>query len=261
MTGKKNRYSSVEQLWKIDDETLKTPKHDEMVLYLLNEDNVKAIFPEIAEYLKETRVVNYHLDGIGSDLIMPGDFWARLEFGADISIKDAMGIIEWCKEKYGFDNYGSPEAVIDKWKSATNEYHSKSLKIPRRKITVRSEVPIMANNNFLVGYWDIVITLEEPHAKGTYFGRVWKDANVVNWNLNPPRIGPPLKFCPQYFIEVKPKITSFGATLRQIRTYQEYEKRSLGNTYLFTDDLRFKDAFESQGIRVRTRNGEKDDAE
>ena len=52
------------------------------------------------------------------------------------------------------------------------------------------------------------------------------------------------------YIEVKPKIDSFGATLRQINTYQRLVRGSNGNIYLFTEDLRFKEEFESQDIKV-----------
>jgi hypothetical protein len=39
MTGEKNRYTTTEKLWKIDDKHLSTPKHDELVLQLLNSIN------------------------------------------------------------------------------------------------------------------------------------------------------------------------------------------------------------------------------
>ena len=32
MTGQKDRYTTQEKLWKLDDEQLTTPKHDDMVL-------------------------------------------------------------------------------------------------------------------------------------------------------------------------------------------------------------------------------------
>ena len=165
MTGEKNRYSSVEKLWKLDDETLKTPRHDEMVIWLLNKNNIKSLFQkETEEYDKKEQKMNETLRGCGA------------------------------KEEIA-------------------------------NIKIESEVPIMAKNNFLVGYWDIV-----AHGRGI-------DA----------------------YIEVKPVVDSFGATLRQIKTYQEYASTNeygeisdyiYKHTYLFTDDLRFKEPFESQGIKV-----------
>lgn len=163
MTGEKNRYTTTEKLWKLDDETLKTPKHDEMVLWLLNKDNVKSLFPEF----------------IDSDIM------------------------------------------------------------------IVSEDPLTAGNGFLVGYLDI----------------------VINYNLH--RYDVPDKYKEFHdtppmckYIEVKPVISSFGSTLRQLKTYIHYlNHRVLHNSkqwntpvdmYLFTADLIFKEAFESQGIKVLT---------
>lgn len=38
MTGEKNRSTTTEKLWKLDDNELSTPKHDELVLMLLNKE-------------------------------------------------------------------------------------------------------------------------------------------------------------------------------------------------------------------------------
>jgi hypothetical protein len=144
MTGQKDRYSTTEKLWNLDDKQLTTPKHDELVLMLLNKEYCFRKF----DVLKE---------------IPPG-----------------------------------------------------------RNINIYSEVPIThpRQPNFIIGYWDVVISLE-------YSGEV----------------------C---FIECKPSIDSFGATLRQLNTYREYlyPPSLKACMYLFTPDVRFKDAFESQGIKV-----------
>src|SRR5574344_100773 len=39
MTGQKNRFKTTEKLWDLDDKQLKTPKHDAMVLWLMDKDN------------------------------------------------------------------------------------------------------------------------------------------------------------------------------------------------------------------------------
>lgn len=78
---------------------------------------------------------------------------------------------------------------------------------------VKSEVPIM-NGTFIIGYWDIVA-----------YG------------------------CHAMFIEVKPKITSFGKVLRQLQTYIKYYPVR-GFVYLYTHDTRYDAAFESQGIKI-----------
>lgn len=114
-------------------------------------------------------------------------------------------------------------------------------------ITILSEVPIVSMNGFIIGYWDIIILLRDP----------LDDSHI------------------EFFIEVKPEVVSFGTTLRQIKTYMQYlnpknlllkyskedlvNYRNLGevienerkrNVYLFTPDLKYKGAFENQGIKV-----------
>jgi len=43
MTGEKNRFKTGEKLWNLDDKQLKTPVHDAMILWLMDEDNLKAL--------------------------------------------------------------------------------------------------------------------------------------------------------------------------------------------------------------------------
>ena len=43
MTGEKNRFKTHEKLWNIDDKSLKTPKHDAMVLWLMDESNLNRL--------------------------------------------------------------------------------------------------------------------------------------------------------------------------------------------------------------------------
>ena len=153
MTGQKDRYTTTEKMWKLDDDTLKTPKHDEMILWLLNDVNIKYLFPEYID-----------LD-----------------------------------------------------------------------IQILSEDPLTAENGFLVGYLDIVVKYTPER---TDIPEVYK------------------------YIEVKPNISSFGSTLRQLKTYNHYLGSRITHSdrgwnvpvdmYLFTTDLRFKEAFESQGIKVLT---------
>jgi hypothetical protein len=52
----------------------------------------------------------------------------------------------------------------------------------------------------------------------------------------------------RYFIEIKPHIDNFGSTLRLLKLYISYgfEDRA----YIFTQDLRYYEEFEDQGIKV-----------
>ncbi len=181
MTGEKNRFTTQEKLWQLADDTLATPKHDEMVIYLLSKENIiKSI-----------------LD---------------IDFTEDIKIS--------------------------------------------------SEMPIIGRNGFIIGYWDIKIEFQTTKDYATDIIWGFNNGEKLLTNYTIWRFRRHNKFHPEstlthiphtyfpVFIEVKPKIKSFGETLRQLKTYQSYDPESVGRTYLFTADIGFKGAFESQGIKV-----------
>lgn len=91
--------------------------------------------------------------------------------------------------------------------------------IEESKINVESEIPLSTKNEFIIGYIDIIIDC----------GR----------------------YDPSIYVEAKPKIKSFGETLRQIRTYMNYRNYNV-RYVLYSPDTRFKAAFESQGITFLT---------
>jgi hypothetical protein len=87
------------------------------------------------------------------------------------------------------------------------------------RMNIQSELPITTKTEYIIGYIDVVL-----------------EAGRTNPNI---------------FVEAKPKIKSFGETLRQIRTYMNY--RNFNVRYvIYSPDTRFKAAFESQGIRFVT---------
>lgn len=111
---------------------------------------------------------------------------------------------------------------------------------------IYTENPIMRARSIL-GYWDIVFMrfgllktqpYEDPSPSGAL---TFRSGNI--------------RIHSGIFIEVKPKIDSFGKVMRQLKTYETYQPEAKGNIYLVTPDLRFKDAFESQGIHVISPNG------
>lgn len=219
MTGEKNRGTTHEKLWNLDDKQLKTPKHDEMVLWLLNEDNLR-----------------------------------KLGLKLDINLKG-----KWYKNE-------SNEKLRD---NEVPEDIREQLSKIRMKKSIKSEVPLQGNNSFIIGYLDLQITnhifelyrnnskpcekkfrklsFTKKSEKGyyetdnaSYFGNYRYDR--YNFKLDEPY--KPIKIV----IEVKPYIDSFGAVLRQLNTYKIH--RPGYDFYLFTIDERFKEAFESQGIKV-----------
>lgn len=176
MTGQKNRFKTTERLWDIDDKQLKTPKHDAMVLWLMDENNLfqyESIwgFPKIIE----------------------------------------------SEEYIGHGNY----EVVDK------KYGG---------VKIQSEQPIMSSPTFIAGYADLIITPK--------YGYLRKDIDKIIW-------GEESDF--SCLIEIKPYIDSFGAVLRQLKSYQRFWIRSRKTTKkicLFTLDTRFDAQLESQEINV-----------
>jgi len=314
MTGEKDKGTTLEKLWKLDDTTLKTPAHDELVLKLLNKDYLIKIIPEISNFISDdNRSVSLKSDFwlkiwkkdlwnlLFNENWDYNRIWNALEFKTLEDMKKNLDIVyEEFKNKYNeeklnfilsylkaenvrvsikwddlyylyydkekflsvFDNFNSLEKeerikilsdiqlvlfgkeqydysfslwekIPNKWIELIKEYKI-ARKTTRRYIKgPNSEVPIKNGkwNNFIVGYWDIVIE--------TVIENYCSDIIELRYKNQEER---------KYYIEVKPKIASFGETLRQLMTYKNYTHSD--NIFLFTPDLRFKEAFESQGIKV-----------
>lgn len=202
MKGEKNLYKSFDKLAGLEDKQLATPKHDELVLFLLNEDNLIKLIPEIVEWLSAIRKVVKkgvydYIDGI-----------KRIEA----------------------DEYNGRDDI-----DRLNRYTALA-QTPVPNLNILSEVPILDHNNFIIGYWDIVV---EFYRKNYNFN--FKGYEDLFYGERVPR---------RIYIEVKPDVKSFGETLRQLNTYKCQEGIINNTVYLFTPDLRFKEAFESQGINV-----------
>ena len=174
MTGQKNRFKTTEKLWDLDDKQLKTPKHDAMVLWLMDEENYLNYF----DFPKELKNV-YLVDNCGC---------------------------AW---------YGN---------------------ISFDKIILKSELPIMSSKTFIAGYADLAFV-------GSYLVNDQETVKHYSYSI-------------YHIVEVKPKIESFGAVLRQINSYKQFRQNNRKRNekdecyYIFTFDNRFDNQFESQGIKV-----------
>ena len=109
------------------------------------------------------------------------------------------------------------------------------------KFNISCEQPILLKNGYyksVIGYWYIVIhfQIEKIHAQIVDEAKVeWRER--INHFI---------------YIEIKPKIESFGSILRQIKKYKLYTDLTEGicQIILFTPDTIFNKEFESQGIKV-----------
>lgn len=102
-------------------------------------------------------------------------------------------------------------------------------------LKIEYELPVLnatgSSYKTIVGYWDAKVTLVSESSSGSHLQKYYNS--------------PEHRRC---FIEVKPKIESFGALLRQLNLYREYSES--GPIYVYTPDLRFIDQLHSQGIGV-----------
>jgi len=122
-------------------------------------------------------------------------------------------------------------------------------------VKIHAEEFIIAENGYRVGAPDIIFSI--PHSSSNKC-----QTNSTNNNLSAHCDSDDEKsgynshehyqHYSRYFIEIKPKIKNFGATLRQLKLYISYGYE--GRAYLLTQDQRFNEEFENQGIKVISPN-------
>ncbi|MTK64916.1 MAG: hypothetical protein F8N15_10485 [Methanobacterium sp.] len=117
-----------------------------------------------------------------------------------------------------------------------------------KNVKIHAEEYIVSNSGFRVGAPDIIFLV--PHYICKTCNTTHNDIkNCPNCNSEDITPHPDRKHrYDRYFVEIKPKIENFGTTLRQLKLFISYgyEERA----YLCTRDLRFKDEFEGEGIKV-----------
>jgi hypothetical protein len=278
LTGEKNRYKTHEQLWKLEDGELSTPQHDELVFHLLNEDNIIKLIKclDIATYDCDTYFTTKEnlINGVKQDI---RNKCTRYEKVSDEQISKIEDDIESFVNEHlninlnnvysMFETLGSLPAISD----------------------IKSEVPITSGyNNFIIGYIDIqfkiktldIKTVEPietryklnymkskyeydemcrckviPNEKITHDGTLKGSGTLCRYisghsTYNGCNLRDSINEFKIINVEVKPKIKSFGETLRQINTYRETSPNA---TYIiYTPDVRFKAAFETQWVKLIT---------
>lgn len=252
ITGQKDRYTTTEKLWELNDETLTTPKHDEMVIWLLNKNNIISIYDIKKDNFKSMQNLKEHPR---IDLFIKNPLKDR---HSDIYFNDLLNydklsnlLLGDYDEKEVNNRFNFPKFMMDKWDLLKIEFteiftdvlwgHAFENDI-KNSVDIISELPLFGGNKFIIGYVDIVVRFKDVVHKNGHFELTYEFSNI------PPK-----------YIEVKTKIKSFGQTLRQLRTYESFIPENKNTTLhkkinldLVTTDLTFKKAFESQGIKVLT---------
>jgi len=230
MTGQKDRYSTQEKLWKLDDEQLTTPKHDEMVLDILS--NGESVYNKFKRDFKIS--VGYKiLRGVegGNQYDVGSGHLGHINFNSCYS---SSSTLEY--DRIAIKHFDS---ISNDFTEIINQNIINSTPTPK----ILSEQPLKTKSGFLIGFLDIL--LYSPFVERTYTlaNKIYDDLFQYNLyqdiRIHPNSLG----------IEIKPTIPSFGQTLRQLNTYREYFD---GKLMLYTTDIKFKSAFESQGIEMIT---------
>lgn len=263
MTGEKNRYKTHEQLWKLDDKDLKTPAHDELVLQLLSK-NAAFNFIKVLGYNPlewqaryEVAYPTYKYDLYDEDTIKLNKECFPVEYQYDRDVRNCFD--EFIKSSH---EYLRPDA-----KEIFYEFCKLKNKL---NVDIKSEVPIISGRNkFIIGYIDIQYNIKgfiqrtlfksntlcnfEYDYQKTYNSDIEHktfsfyprgEISIYNYSMNIKRSNVTIN------VEVKPKIDSFGETLRQINTYKTYIPDDI--FVIYSPDTRFKEAFETQGIKFIT---------
>ena len=268
MTGQKNRFKTTEKLWDLDDKQLKTPVHDAMVLWLMDEDNAKQILKPITAWITHNDFVSRperldsHSYEIKSEIPLQAqngfiNGYADLEITRRQSIKEKY---HECKISENVYNLIKEANTVGDLKDILREKYKISEFTPKLKskyygIFIGNEIPSddsryrgdFRTRDLELKLLDFVLNfggypssmredeIEEWISENDYY--TYKTNNI------------------KCLIEVKPYIDSFGAVLRQINSYKSFWKPKtysdeLKCICLFTFDNQFDKQFESQGIRV-----------
>ena len=254
MTGEKDRYKTHEQLWKLEDGELSTPKHDEMVLQLMN--------PRIA--LNLLKIIGYDEKCWLSEIV---NMYPK-------NYEHVYGRSSGYPVNYGSECCPDIKKEFDLFlQSAHSSLHGLGEEIFKEflikgydpRIEIGCEVPIHSGQNkFIIGYLDIRYNVGalyksfpiEPNELYEFHDDWYKSSESGIITVIPRGklevVNPSLSYDVSDIvinIEVKPKIKSFGETLRQINTYRACVK---GTFVIYSPDTRFKAAFESQGVKFIT---------
>lgn len=282
MTGEKNRFKTHEQLWKLEDGDLSTPQHDELVFHLLNNKNIESLldFLDIGMYDSlfwhdkpeqiKTNLINIAKGKLGDDEFINNNEMDKLLQTFDLLSNEHVknvekyvtGVLIYKEFKTKFFKIKSEVPI----KNGTNfiiGYIDIQFTIKSCDVDILPSITTPHNVEFLktihdvdlmerigsgsdpthdeiVSYSDTLYGMIRTYLHIPKFSKyheklAWKNPNEDYKTIN---------------IEVKPKIKSFGETLRQINTYRDFDPHAF--YIIYSPDSRFKEAFELQGISFVT---------
>ena len=283
MTGEKNRFKTHEKLWNIDDKSLKTPKHDAMVLWLMDEDNLNKLdfpkFPTNNKY-EEPSIAWLKEHSEHADELEKLEEWYDIYNTYEAPYIPGK-LYDWeIREKYGLDDKDNDklekareteksdfiQTLYDELSTLCHGEDIFGTKVWEEKADYRwdisTEVPLKSSPTFIAGYADLIVSKEwhddltitfekQMYDLGYFYEKILSEYSVTPsrklWTAKKKEISS-VVHTTVYLIEVKPYIDSFGAVMRQLNSYKTFSRVHV--ICLFTLDTRFDKQFESQGVTV-----------
>ena len=285
MTGEKNRFKTTEKLWNLDDKQLKSPKHDAMVLWLMDSNNLTPLLDGLGEnFTQKHKLIDGEING-GPSFIIKSEVPLQANNGfingyADLIIK---------KDSVRNINHISCDLSETLYKEICDSNTIKDIVNCIEKYEGQPVDTLHLNKKFhytcavneemlseLERFNDFTkrdYYLRKKEYESIKYGACDEDFKISDFMANSSFEVPDPRLAESYFlhrwitednyyeyehnkievlIEVKPYIDSFGAVLRQLHSYARFWKPRIYESYiiLFTFDKRFDNQFESQGITV-----------
>jgi len=207
----------------LEEKELKTPEHDEMVLWCFN--NTEKIINSFN--LKDMEIYEYFHFPSYSKRDVNWDW----ETKKCILIQDSINLFSKWKLKVLIEEKEKIEKSFLIFSEETKKYNEKRFEIIKE---IEYAIP---SGNWNIGFIDLRIKINLNLAYTEYFREDIKNS-IINWGD---------KFN-NFFLEIKPEIKSLGEVMRQINFYRKYLEK--GIFILVTKTKGLKEIFKSQGIYV-----------
>lgn len=227
MGNQKVRATTLQQKFGFQDDELRTPAHDALMVWL-------------DQYVDSAFVDRYPTalsqDEIDSQIAAVKQENEKRLRDAEKKMSEDKEWMDGVTNKFqkpmaesnyrrSLDEYERIKAYCESW----NPGQPPSIEVKIRKIW---ESPVMARNDFMVGFIDMKVLVKHRFVR--LEGGKWDESEL---------------YCVQgddvYLYEIKPSIPSVGELIRQIRMYQQYQD---GHYTVVSPDDRFASVLNGQGI-------------
>jgi hypothetical protein len=200
----------------LDEKDLKTPEHDELVLWTFNncENLIKETISE--KHKNFTIKENFYQNG------KPQHFYFNF------NTKKAKINSYWSDEKLNIEERKLEKEIEEDYKILEEKIKNEKREITLIKTLEKPLLNITPTTKYTIGFLDLEVNATIETKKSKFFYEEGKDSFYFNF-------------------EIKPKIYSIGEVLRQIQYYKVYTQ---GYFILVTKEIKIREIFESQDIKV-----------